>query len=174
MGDDFKQAMGKEIKRARRHGHLNQAELGERIGVSKSAVCKYETGASDITASKMYDIAQVCDYTFQIPLKEQDFIKGFQAIIKQASHEKSAEDEQLVQQYLQCHQKTGIPQEVQTIVNGTAHLADIYDETGMKLPSECIENVIRVMIEQERRSSMTRRLRAYIEKFRELEKRQEK
>ena len=174
MGDGFKKSLGNEIKQARKHGHLTQSELGEKIGVSKSAVCKYEAGESEVTASKMNDIALACDYTFQIPPKEQDFIKGFQAIIKQASHEKSAEDEQLVQQYLRCHQKIGIPKEVLDIVSGTASLADIYYEAGMELPTECIENVIRVMIDQERRSSMTRRLRAYIEKFHELEKRQKK
>lgn len=45
--------VGEAIKNARLKQHLTQEELGERIGVKRSQICKLESGKSSITLSTM-------------------------------------------------------------------------------------------------------------------------
>lgn len=173
MGDDFKKEFGAEIKRARKHGHLKQEDLGKRIGVAKSAISKYESGESDIAASKVNEIAKACDYTFQIPVRETDmFKKELRTIAKQVSFEGSGEDEKFVEWYINGHKRSGVPESVVDVVSKTAALADIYDEKGSSLPKECITFVMQEMIAQEREKRLMNRLRAYVERIARLEKKQ--
>ncbi len=45
--------VGEAIKKARMQNNLTQEELGERIGVKRSQICKLESGAGSITLSTM-------------------------------------------------------------------------------------------------------------------------
>ncbi len=45
--------VGETIKKARLQQHLSQEELGERIGVKRSQICKLESGKSSMTLSTM-------------------------------------------------------------------------------------------------------------------------
>lgn len=45
--------IGEAIKEERLRQHLTQEELGERIGVKRSQICKLESGKSSITLSTM-------------------------------------------------------------------------------------------------------------------------
>lgn len=48
--------IGEAIKKARLKQNLTQEELGERIGVKRSQICKLESGKSSITLSTMSKI----------------------------------------------------------------------------------------------------------------------
>lgn len=50
--------VGEAIKKARIKQNLTQEELGERIGVKRSQICKLESGKSSITISTMRRIFQ--------------------------------------------------------------------------------------------------------------------
>lgn len=45
--------VGEAIKKARLRQNLTQEELGERVGVKRSQICKFESGKSSITLSTM-------------------------------------------------------------------------------------------------------------------------
>lgn len=45
--------VGEAIKKARMEQNLTQEELGERVGVKRSQICKLESGKSSITLSTM-------------------------------------------------------------------------------------------------------------------------
>lgn len=45
--------VGETIKKARLRQNLTQEELGERVGVKRSQICKLESGKSSITLSTM-------------------------------------------------------------------------------------------------------------------------
>ena len=45
--------VGEAIKKARLRQNLTQEELGERVGVKRSQICKLESGKSSITLSTM-------------------------------------------------------------------------------------------------------------------------
>ena len=45
--------VGEAIKKARLKQNLTQEELGERVGVKRSQICKLESGKSSITLSTM-------------------------------------------------------------------------------------------------------------------------
>lgn len=45
--------VGEAIKKARLRQNLTQEELGERVGVKRSQICKLENGKSSITLSTM-------------------------------------------------------------------------------------------------------------------------
>lgn len=45
--------VGEAIKKARLRKNLTQEELGERVGVKRSQICKLENGKSSITLSTM-------------------------------------------------------------------------------------------------------------------------
>ena len=45
--------VGEAIKKARLERHLTQEELGERIGVKRSQICKIESGRYSITLSTL-------------------------------------------------------------------------------------------------------------------------
>lgn len=45
--------VGEDIKKARLRQNLTQEELGERVGVKRSQICKLESGKSSITHSTM-------------------------------------------------------------------------------------------------------------------------
>lgn len=45
--------VGEAIKKARLRQNLTQEELGERVGVKRSKICKLENGKSSITLSTM-------------------------------------------------------------------------------------------------------------------------
>ena len=50
--------VGEAIKRARIKQNLTQEELGERVGVKRSQICKLESGKSSITLSTMSRVFQ--------------------------------------------------------------------------------------------------------------------
>ena len=50
--------VGEAIKKARLKQNLTQEDLGERIGVKRSQICKLESGKSSITISTMRRIFQ--------------------------------------------------------------------------------------------------------------------
>lgn len=50
--------VGEAIKKARLKQNLTQEELGERIGVKRSQICKLENGKSSITLSTMSRVFQ--------------------------------------------------------------------------------------------------------------------
>lgn len=50
--------VGEAIKKARIKQNLTQEELGERIGVKRSQICKLESGKSSITLSTMSRVFQ--------------------------------------------------------------------------------------------------------------------
>lgn len=55
--------VGEAIKKARLKQHLTQEELGERIGVKRSQICKLENGKSSITLSTMSRVFQALGIT---------------------------------------------------------------------------------------------------------------
>ena len=50
--------VGETIKKARIKQNLTQEELGERVGVKRSQICKLESGKSSITLSTMSRVFQ--------------------------------------------------------------------------------------------------------------------
>ena len=50
--------VGEAIKKARLKQNLTQEELGERVGVKRSQICKLESGKSSITLSTMSRVFQ--------------------------------------------------------------------------------------------------------------------
>ena len=50
--------VGEAIKKARIKQNLTQEELGERVGVKRSQICKLESGKSSITLSTMSRVFQ--------------------------------------------------------------------------------------------------------------------
>ena len=55
--------VGEAIKNARLKQHLTQEELGERIGVKRSQICKLENGKCSITLSTMSKVFQALGIT---------------------------------------------------------------------------------------------------------------
>ena len=55
--------VGEAIKKARIKQNLTQEELGERIGVKRSQICKLESGKSSITLSTMSRVFQALGIT---------------------------------------------------------------------------------------------------------------
>ena len=54
--------IGQKIKSLRKQQHMTQTELGDRLGVKKNAVSKWETGrVEDIPASKIKAMAALFD-----------------------------------------------------------------------------------------------------------------
>lgn len=53
----YKAYIGDLIRKTRRTLNISQMQLAERIGVSYQQVQKYETGQSEITTSRLYQIA---------------------------------------------------------------------------------------------------------------------
>ena len=54
--------IGQKIKSLRKQHHMTQTELGERLGVKKNAVSKWETGrVEDIPAAKIKAMAGLFD-----------------------------------------------------------------------------------------------------------------
>jgi len=50
--------VGEAIKKARLKQNLTQEELGEKVGVKRSQICKLESGKSSITLSTMSRVFQ--------------------------------------------------------------------------------------------------------------------
>lgn len=55
--------VGEAIKKARIKQNLTQEELGERVGVKRSQICKLESGKSSITLSTMSRVFQALGIT---------------------------------------------------------------------------------------------------------------
>lgn len=55
--------VGEAIKKARLRQNLTQEELGERVGVKRSQICKLENGKSSITLSTMRRVFQALGIT---------------------------------------------------------------------------------------------------------------
>ena len=55
--------VGEAIKNARLKQHLTQEELGERIGVKRSQICKLENGKCSITLSTMSKVFRALGIT---------------------------------------------------------------------------------------------------------------
>lgn len=55
--------VGEAIKKARLQQNLTQEELGERIGVKRSQICKLESGKSSMTLSSMSKVFQALGIT---------------------------------------------------------------------------------------------------------------
>lgn len=55
--------VGEAIKKARLRQNLTQEELGERVGVKRSQICKLESGKSSITLSTMSRVFEALGIT---------------------------------------------------------------------------------------------------------------
>lgn len=55
--------VGEAIKKARLRQNLTQEELGERVGVKRSQICKLENGKSSITLSTMIRVFKALGIT---------------------------------------------------------------------------------------------------------------
>jgi transcriptional regulator with XRE-family HTH domain len=55
--------VGSRIRLFRAQNRLSQVELAEKVGVSFQAIQKYETGEIRISASRLYEVAQVLGVT---------------------------------------------------------------------------------------------------------------
>ena len=55
--------VGEAIKKARLKQNLTQEELGEKVGVKRSQICKLENGKSSITLSTMSKVFQALGIT---------------------------------------------------------------------------------------------------------------
>lgn len=68
----YKAYIGDLIRKTRRTLNISQMQLAERIGVSYQQVQKYETGQSEITTSRLYQIADALgiEPISLLPLKE--------------------------------------------------------------------------------------------------------
>ena len=53
------QTLGRRIQEARKAAGLSQESLGERLGVSRQAVSKWESGASDPSTSNLLALAKL-------------------------------------------------------------------------------------------------------------------
>jgi len=53
--------VGVGIRSLREARRLTQAELAQKLGITTQQVQKYESGANRVSASRLYDIAQVFD-----------------------------------------------------------------------------------------------------------------
>ena len=53
------QTLGRRIQEARKAAGLSQESLGERLGVSRQAVSKWETGTADPTTSNLLALAKL-------------------------------------------------------------------------------------------------------------------
>ena len=69
---EYKTYIGDIIRKTRRTLNISQMQLAERIGVSYQQVQKYETGQSEITTSRLYQIADALgiEPISLLPLKE--------------------------------------------------------------------------------------------------------
>ena len=53
------QTLGRRIQEARKAAGLSQESLGERLGVSRQAVSKWETGTADPSTSNLLALAKL-------------------------------------------------------------------------------------------------------------------
>lgn len=53
--------------------NLNQKQIGERIGMSKSAYCLRETGQREFRASEMFNIMEIINEKFPLITMEDIF-----------------------------------------------------------------------------------------------------
>ena len=60
------QTLGRRIQEGRRAAGLSQESLGERLGVSRQAVSKWETGTADPSTSNLLALAKL----FGVPAEE--------------------------------------------------------------------------------------------------------
>ena len=74
--------MGQRIKRCRLHMHMTQEELGNRLGVQKSAIRKYEKGIVDnIPRSRIALMAEIfgVDPVWLMGFEDSDFDDQYNA-----------------------------------------------------------------------------------------------
>ncbi len=59
METDFKKIVGDRLKVLRMEKRMTQEEMGERLNLSTSAYCKLEYGETDLTLTRLNQIAEV-------------------------------------------------------------------------------------------------------------------
>ena len=62
--------LGQRISRYRKELHISQEELGARLGVSRQAVSKWESGASDPSTSNLLALAKLYGVSAEDLLRE--------------------------------------------------------------------------------------------------------
>ena len=58
--------LGVKIERARKKLGMSQAELGQRVGVTQTAVCRWESGAKQPSLSNLLKLSKALD----VPMDE--------------------------------------------------------------------------------------------------------
>lgn len=59
--NDFDKRVGQQIRQLRENKKMTQAELGEKLGVTKNAVYSWETGKCKLTLKKAKEISRALD-----------------------------------------------------------------------------------------------------------------
>lgn len=83
MSNSINYKIGNVIKKKRHRINMSQELLGEKIGVTKSTISRYECGKIDIPLSKLNSISEICnfpmrDYTSSIDSSDvPDLFFGF-------------------------------------------------------------------------------------------------
>ena len=74
MKNIYTKELGKRLATVRQQQNLSQEYVADRLGVTRSAICKYESGDREI---KMTDFFKICDI-FQIePYKLLDEVRKY-------------------------------------------------------------------------------------------------
>ncbi len=55
------QHVGVKFKQARRQKRLSQTDIANAVGISFQQIQKYETGANRISASRLFELAQILE-----------------------------------------------------------------------------------------------------------------
>lgn len=80
--------LGSRLREARRKAGLTQSELGNKVGVGKSAICSYEKETRNPTLDTIYDLVEVlgvsADYLIGIDVIAQiDETPKYRALTKE-------------------------------------------------------------------------------------------
>ncbi|WP_455666684.1 helix-turn-helix domain-containing protein [Phocaeicola sp.] len=63
METDFKKVVGERLKVLRIEKRMTQEEMGEKLNLSTSAYCKMEYGETDLTLTRLNQIAEALEIT---------------------------------------------------------------------------------------------------------------
>lgn len=63
MENDLKKIVGERLKVLRTEKRLTQEQMGEKLNISTSAYCKLEYGETDLTLTRLNQIAETLDMT---------------------------------------------------------------------------------------------------------------
>lgn len=157
---DIRKNIGRVLKYCRTHASKSQQEMAEILHISKSNVCRYESGVTEIPAS----IIPIVGYSCHITMKEMLRRFDTEEMTNKLNYLEEPEKEEFKKDFMK------LPEKKQNLIMASETILEIIGKDNVDFSSQLIDVLITEVNKEKIADSQRNRILLYYKKIQEMYK----